>query len=284
MEMFFKLDTTLTPEQVYKLLNLNPRQFRLGSNLILKIIMSKIVTFCKEVNGYIDFTVDPAYYGTAALQHEALYYVPNPVVGEDAPLRTWIVPHGREKDIQFDDDKHAECRVDVYPKEAVNAGCPPGWSVVVIDPKQYGERMYVEVKEVLYTHLFEMKEGADPRKLRVYDRTTIDTMESGEVARISETRQELSTEEAFLLSLYSDGCVHAGVHEFGKFPTFFKGEITSYTDHVLSNDFLVEDEEQTQERINAVNAGAVQAMNEVFLQLLYSDWSMGDRVLGERVS
>jgi len=246
--------------------------------------MENIVKFCDQVNGYIDFSVNPEYYGTAALQHEALYYAANPIVGEEPTLKTWVAPHRREKNIQFDDDKHAECRVDVYPKEAVNAGCPPGWSVVVIESKQYGDKVYDEVKEVLYTHLFQMKEGADPRKLRVYDRTTIDTMESGEVARISETRQELSTEEAFLLSLYSDGCVHAGVHEFGKFPTFFKGEITSYTDHPLSNDFLVADPAQTQARINQVNAGAVQAMNEVYLQSLYSGWSIGDRVFGERVS
>jgi len=229
--------------------------------------MNSIVKFCKEVNGHIDFTVDPEYYATSALQHESLYYAPNPVIGEEPPLRTWIVPHGREKDIQFDDEKHAECRVDVYPKEAVKSGCPPGWSVVLIEIKLYGEITYDEVKSVLYTNPFELKEGDGPRKLRVYDRTTIDTMGTEEVARIKETRQELSIEEAFVLSLYSNGCVHAAVHEFGKFPTFLLGKITSYTDHVLSNDFLVEDEEQTQNQINQSNAGAVQAA---------SDWSAMD--------
>jgi len=235
--------------------------------------MNSIVKFSEEVNGYIDFSVDPEYYATSALQHESLYYAANPVVGEEPPLKTWVVPHVRITETQFDDDKHAECRVDVYPKEDVKSGCPPGWSVVLIEIKLYGDKMYAEVKSILYTHLFEMKEGDGPRTLRVYDRITLATMETEEVARISETSQELSTEEAFVLSLYSDGCVHAAVHEFGKFPTFWKGQITSYTDDALSNDFLVEDEEQTQERINAVNAGAVQAASE---------WSaMAYAVLGE---
>jgi len=236
--------------------------------------MNNLIEFQQQENGYIDFTVDPAYYGTAALQHEALYYAANPIVGEEPPLKTWVAPDVRITETQFDDTNHAECRVDVYPKEDVKSGCPPGWSVVVIESKQYGDKVYDEVKEVLYTHLFEMKEGDDqPRKLRVYDSITVDTMETEEVARISETKQELTIQEAFLLSLYSDGCVHAAVHEFGKFPTFLLGKITSYTDHVLSNDFLVEDEEQTQERINAVNAGAAQAA---------SDWSaMAYAVLGE---
>jgi len=123
--------------------------------------MNNIVTFSEQQGGYIDFQVEAGYYGTSALENEALFYTPNPVIGEEATITKWVEPDGMEKNTQFDDTNHAECRVDVYRIEDVNANCPPGWSVVVIDLKQYGDKVYVEVKRILYTRPFQTLQQND---------------------------------------------------------------------------------------------------------------------------
>ena len=97
------------------------------------------------------------------------------------------------------------------------------------------------------------------RKLSVLDSEGMALASAEELDRLRETKQELTSDEACFLSLFSDKGVHAGFPQLGGFPTFLHGKMECFNGSATSNDFLVEDEEQTQEQINVANAGAAQA-------------------------
>ena len=216
--------------------------------------MKNLVTFSKQANGYIQFTVKPGYYATSALENQALYYVPNPIVGEEPPVMRWVEPDGMEKNIQFDETNHAESRVNVYEKKCVKAGCPPGWSVALVQDEVYGEYVCMEVKSVLFTRplrvgdmqmdcitRFFQQNGMSikeaerlflkemqvmlSRPMRMFDDLEMDE----EVSQGREMCQELTMEEARYLSLTRKERVYCQqpFAFFGEkqFPVFHQGKI-----------------------------------------------------------
>ena len=224
--------------------------------------MKNLVTFSKQANGYIDFQVKAGYYAASVLENEAIYYTPNPVIGEEAPIRLWVEPDGMESKTDFDDTYDAECRVYVYSKRTVNANCPKGWSAVVIDLKQYGENLYVEVKKILFTRPFQMKEVAaffrkelsieeakvsyrkEMEVINIHPMRVFDVLEAYETVPAERViKQNLSIEEALYVSREHYGMVHSQqpFSFFGEnqFPVFYRGELLCTGERCTNDTFQI---------------------------------------------
>ena len=118
--------------------------------------MKNLVTFSKQANGYIQFTVKPGYYAGASMSSDdqsEIVYIPNYIsVGKDADEYITIKPLESVCDSQPYTETHNACtRVDVHMARIVNAGCPKGWSVALVEHKMYGGYVSMEVKQILYT-------------------------------------------------------------------------------------------------------------------------------------
>jgi len=106
------------------------------------------------------FTVNRGYYAVAA-ENEAIYYTPNPIVGEEAAHKVWV-----EHDLSIvteviGDGYDAECRVNAYEKKFVKAKCPQGWSAVVMHVEEVGNDVIAKVKQVLYTRPLRVVDDLD---------------------------------------------------------------------------------------------------------------------------
>jgi len=258
MGMFFNLVTTLTPEQVYKLFNLNSGQFRLGSNLKIFNIMNN------SLKNSTPFNVKSGFYAILRSEGETIYYAPKPIVGEEAKVKVWVEPEitiVTEVIGVYD----AGSRVNLFQKEFVKAGCPPGWSVVILEVVESRDKFVSKVKEILYTRLLRVgdmhmgclirffkangmstreanalflkeMEVIITRPMRMFDDLEMDE----EVSRELEICQELTIEEARYASLTRNERVHSQqpftfYSGAEKYPVFYKGEI-EYVSGLQSND------------------------------------------------
>ena len=118
--------------------------------------MKNLVTFSKQANGYIQFTVKPGYYAGASMSSEdqtEVVYIPNYVpVGHVVDDYITIKPLESYTDSQpYTDSHNAECRVDVHLERIVNSGCPKGWSAALVEHKMDGDYVSMKVKSILFT-------------------------------------------------------------------------------------------------------------------------------------
>jgi len=127
----------------------------------------QLVTFYTQKNGFIDFKVRRGYYAGASCyenNQSEIVYVPNgTLVGHVADEYITIDPMESYTDSQPYTKSHNACTsVDVHRKSSTNAGCPPGWSVALVEHVlQYGDEYdSMKVKSVLFTRPFKMKEVA----------------------------------------------------------------------------------------------------------------------------
>jgi len=118
--------------------------------------MKNLVTFSKQANGYIQFTVKPGYYAGASFydnDRTEVVYVPNyTLIGRVADEYITIEPTATETKSEPYTETHNACtRVYVYLKRTVNSGCPKGWSVALVEHKMDGDYVSMKVKSILFT-------------------------------------------------------------------------------------------------------------------------------------
>jgi len=225
--------------------------------------MKNLVTFSKQANGYIDFQVKAGYYAGYEMGRELaeVMYVPNGTkVGSEVSESMAVgVPVHTDKSVQeYANDYSCYTHVKVYSKKLTDKNCPPGWRTALCTYKTYGEYQCFEIKEILFTRPFQMKEVAkflrqelsieeakglykkEMEVINIRPMRVFDVLEFYEIVPAERVlNQNLTMEEAQYVSRDHYGMVHSQqpFSFFGEnqFPVFYRGELL-YTGERRTND------------------------------------------------